>query len=106
MDINTHLVPLNLLVILALIGMAVALTRLTLELIALLIRSPLLLDKSGTTLLTLITASIVRTTTDKLIRPGRIGRITHLGMTITHTTTSDRNITDTIEILHKQNQPF
>lgn len=106
MDINAHLVPLNLLIILALIGMTVALTRLTLELIALLIGSPLLLDETRTTLLTLITASIVRTTTDELIRPGRIGSITHLGMAIAHTTTANRNIPDTIEILHKQNKPL
>lgn len=98
MDVNTHLVSLDLFVVLALIGVAIALTRLALELVALLIRSPLLLNESRHTLLTLVAASVVRTTTDQLVRSTLIKVITHLGMTVTDTTTADRDITDTVEI--------
>lgn len=102
MDVNTHLVSLDLFVVLALIGVAIALTRLALELVALLIRSPLLLNESRHTLLTLVAASVVRTTTDQLVRSTLIKVITHLGMTVTDTTTADRDITDTVEILRNQ----
>jgi hypothetical protein len=99
MNIDTQLLSFNLLIVFAILGMTIALARLTNELIALLIWSPLLLDEAGTTSLTLISARVVRTAAYQLIWHGRVRFIAHLGMSIAHTTTPDRNVSDTVEIL-------
>jgi len=66
-DVDAELAGLHLRVVQTLAGVAVALARLALELVALLVGPPLFLDEARTAGLALVAAGVVRTAADELV---------------------------------------
>lgn len=98
MNVNTQIILIDFWVVNTLTRVAITLTRFAFELLSFSIWLPFLLYKAITTCLALIAASIMRTTTDQLVRSVRIRGLAVLRMTVANAAAANRYITNTVKV--------